>query len=49
MGCGCKIYDNYYTIEVRIPFNTLKFIEGQTKWNLDHIDGTFKIMNRALG
>lgn len=27
-----KIYDNYYTIEVRIPFNTLKFIEGQTKW-----------------
>ena len=27
-----KIYDNYYTVEVRIPFNTLKFIEGQTKW-----------------
>ena len=27
-----KIYDNYYTVEVRIPFNTLKFIQGQTKW-----------------
>lgn len=27
-----KIFDNYYTVEARIPFNTLKFIEGQTKW-----------------
>lgn len=25
-------YDNYYTVEIEIPFNSLKFIEGQTSW-----------------
>lgn len=27
-----KIYDNYYTIEMAIPFTSIKFEEGATKW-----------------
>ena len=27
-----KIHDNYYVVEVAIPLNSLKFIEGQTRW-----------------
>jgi hypothetical protein len=27
-----KIYDNYYTVEVAIPFSSIKFEEGATKW-----------------
>ncbi|MFK7935825.1 MAG: DUF5916 domain-containing protein, partial [Saprospiraceae bacterium] len=27
-----KIYDNYYTAEMAIPFTSLKFEEGATKW-----------------
>ncbi len=27
-----KRYDNYYTVEVAIPFTSLKFKEGATKW-----------------
>ncbi len=27
-----KIYDNYYTVEMAIPFTSMKFKEGATKW-----------------
>lgn len=27
-----KIYDNYYTVEIAIPFTSIKFKEGATKW-----------------
>lgn len=27
-----KIYDNYYTVEMAIPFTSIKFEEGATKW-----------------
>lgn len=27
-----KIYDNYYTVEIAIPFTSVKFEEGATKW-----------------
>lgn len=28
-----KIYDNYWTCEIAIPFSTLRFKEGSTNWN----------------
>lgn len=27
-----KIYENHYTVELAIPLNSLRFIEGQTSW-----------------
>ncbi len=29
-----KIYDNYYTIEMAIPFTSIKFEEGATSWGI---------------
>ena len=29
-----KIYDNYYTVEMAIPFTSLKFEEGATSWRM---------------
>jgi hypothetical protein len=30
-----KIYDNYWIAEIAIPFNTLRFNEGSTKWRFN--------------